>query len=181
MTNTIAIHEFNGMNAFQLFDVLTDNERNDIILDIDYEIENHLWTTGPLYQTYSYLHTKYIHKSSWKKLIDKAKFLVDSVLFEKLNQNISLNVDRCWANVFKPESEHLIHNHDSKFSSVFYLKNPSSEYGTRFYFDDWREGIICGKENSLLLFDGSINHEANIPPKEVTKVSPRYSVAMDFS
>lgn len=180
MKNIIAIHEFNGMNAFQLFDVLTEDERNDIIQDIDYEIENHLWTNGPLYQTYSYLHSKYINKSSWKNLLDKSKFLVDSVVREKLNQNISLSIDRCWANVFKPDSEHLIHNHDTKYSVVFYLKNPFREYGTRFYFDDWREGIICGKENSLLLFDGTIKHEANIPPKEITEINPRYSVAMDF-
>jgi len=45
---------------------------------------------------------------------------------------------------------------------------------------DDKEFILLGIENSVMFFNGSIQHEIVFPPIEVIKHSPRYSLALDL-
>ena len=63
-------------------------------------------------------------------------------------------------------------------TAVYYLKNNYTNYGTQ--IDD--KVIIPGLENSVLIFDGKINHSIINMPFELA-VHPhnnRYSVVFDY-
>lgn len=177
----IYCNSFKNSVFFQKFNVLSKNEINDLVNDIDYEIREHLCTTVPLFQTYPNLHEKYHHKTSWKTFFANVNTFVNECYSKHLNNKINFKIESCWANVSKPESNYQVHTHDIELLTlVFYLKNTSKECGTLLYFEDHCNTIIGGEENSMLLFDGNIPHSIVSSPLETLLHFPRYSIALDF-
>lgn len=139
---------------------------------IDYEIKNNHCQYVPLYQTYNNMHEIY----DWQFLFDEVNYCFDAM-------NISnLKLKNCWANISTPESTYGLHSHTKEgvnISVVYYLENPSKNYGTLIKDED-TEVIICAPQNSLLIFDSKVVHSVVSPPPEISKSNKRCSIAMGF-
>ena len=179
----LIMHRYNYCTFYEVLNVLDVSKTHVIKSDIDYEIEHFLAKNVKKYQTQNYLHKKYQHVTEWRSLFDACDKIVKTI-FPNSNYSIADTSGRhgCWANVSKPDSDFIYHRHSSnvEFSIVYYLINPSQIYGT--LFRDGNHGrIVGGKENSLILFDSkSITHKTLSPPPEVSKDTPRYTIAIDY-
>lgn len=143
-----------------------------IIKDIDIEIKNNFCPTVPKYQTYPDLFNKYKNKDHWKNYFDSLHNLINS-----FKQNYILH--SCWANVVKSKSTYCLHTHNTDISAVYYIKNLYKEFGTYFNFNE-KEFIIPGEENSLIIFNGKLQHATTMPPESICKKNPRYTLVSDF-
>lgn len=170
----IVFQEWNNLYFYQVFDVVDFSNKLNFIQDIDYEIETNLGPT-PLYQTKHYLHTyETSNKSYWKNFFDTSQSIVEIISQKKVD------LIKSWANKITPESKYFLHTHTSNLSVVYYLSNSNPIYGTYFKHQD-KEVIFLGIENSLLIFNGNIQHEIVFPPEKILNNSSRYSIAMDFN
>jgi hypothetical protein len=165
----IRLTRINHEYFFQSENILTDIEKEILKSDIDKEIEYNCALEVPLYQTYNYMHKKY----NWKFLFNKVQNILDNIPIK------NINMEYCWANISKPESDYKIHTHPTDLTVVYYLKNPSSHYGT-YIKDNDSEVIICCPENSILIFEPKIKHSIISPPKEILEKYSRYSIVMDY-
>jgi hypothetical protein len=179
----IITHKYNDYIFYEIRNVLDKSHMDIMKKDIDYEIENFLEERVAKYQTKNYLHKRYKFDPAWRYFFDSCNFIVKEIFSEDNYCTIETKkCVGCWANVSKPDSNFFFHQHqnDVKFSIVYYLKNPSEVYGTMFQDGDC-EVIIGGKENSLILFDSAnITHKTLSPPPQVSKDTPRYTIAVDF-
>lgn len=165
----IKITKINDEHFIQSENILTNKQKELLKFDIDSEIWNNYDPKVPLYQTYNYMHMKY----DWSFLFNEVQKILDNISMH----NISMCY--CWANVSVPESDYQIHTHPTDLTIVYYLKNPSSYYGT-YIKDNDSEVIICCPENSILIFEPKIKHSIISPPKEISEKYSRYSVVMDY-
>jgi hypothetical protein len=92
-----------------------------------------------------------------------------------------LKLKECWALKIEKQQTPFLHNHrKSKITSVFYLQNPDVFCGT-YLNQDGKDIIIPGHENSLVVFDGKILHDAVFPETKLLKNKPRYTLITDFN
>ena len=148
-------------------DILNDNNKQLLLKDVNFEIENNWCRTVPPYQTYPDLHTKYFFQlNHWQ------------ILYNAILNNIgdSLKLHSCWANLSKEDNKYDFHKHTTEKTCVYYLQNKHPEYGTKLI----NNVIIEGIENSVLIFDGKIPHSITNMPLELAKKYNRYSVVFDF-
>ena len=104
-------------------------------------------------------------------------------LQEKIKKIIEENIGKVqltesWAIISREDNRYGFHTHKRDITAVYYLKNNYTNYGTQ--IDD--KVIIPGLENSVLIFDGKINHSIINMPFELA-VHPhnnRYSVVFDY-
>ena len=83
-----------------------------------------------------------------------------------------------WKNYYKKLSELASAlGKDDSITCVFYVQNPDISLGTHLQENN-TDIIIPGHENSLLIFDGTIVHDAIFPTHKLTK--PRYSLITDY-
>ena len=134
---------------------------------VDNEIENSLCLGAPLYQSFSYMHSKYSENPSLNVLLNTTK--IEASKF--INKDVSIK--ECWFNICKEDSAFDYHTHSSKLTAVFFLKGCNGN-GTLFKINNVTVQLKAN-DNSLLLFEPSILH--TIPPWEG---QDRYSIAMDF-
>lgn len=165
----VRLTKINEEYFFQSENILTDLEKKILKSDIDSEIETNYALDVPLYQTYNYMHKRY----NWNFLFKKVQNILSNI---PLN---NIHMEYCWANVSKPESDYQVHTHPTDITVVYYLKNPSSHYGTYIKTND-SEVIICCPENSILIFEPKIQHSIVSPPKEISEKYSRYSIVMDY-
>ena len=96
-----------------------------------------------------------------------------------IEENIGkVKLTESWANISREDNRYGFHTHKRDITAVYYLKNNYTNYGTQ--IDD--KVIIPGLENSVLIFDGKINHSIINMPFELA-VHPhnnRYSVVFDY-
>ena len=163
----------NGEKFYQAKDFLDANTKEDFIQDIEHELETNLGPT-PLYQTNHYLQNLPTGKKEhWQAFYKKTLETAESITGKKFR------IDKSWANKITEESEFYLHTHPSDMAVVYYLHTIHPSYGTYVKMDD-KELILLGIENSVLFFNGKIEHEIVFPPVEVIKHSPRYSLALDL-
>jgi|TARA_E500000178_G_C16454255_1_gene501521 hypothetical protein len=116
-----------------------------------------------------YDHVKVYNR--WIELQEKIKNIVQ--------ENIGMvKLTESWANISREDNRYGFHTHKRDITAVYYLKNNYTNYGTQ--IDD--KVIIPGLENSVLIFDGKINHSIINMPFELA-VHPhnnRYSVVFDY-
>ena len=116
-----------------------------------------------------YDHVKVYNR--WVELQEKIKNIVQ--------ENIGMvKLTESWANISREDNRYGFHTHKRDITAVYYLKNNYTNYGTQ--IDD--KVIIPGLENSVLIFDGKINHSIINMPFELA-VHPhnnRYSVVFDY-
>jgi hypothetical protein len=80
----------------------------------------------------------------------------------------------------KKEIQVIIKDIEEQIKSVFYLQNPDVFCGT-YLNQDGKDIIIPGHENSLVVFDGKILHDAVFPETKLLKNKPRYTLITDFN
>jgi len=162
----------NGEKFYQVKDFLN-FDKNVFINDIEYELETNPGPT-PLFQTNHYLHTLPTgQKDHWQDFYKKSLNIAEQISGKKFR------IDKSWANKITEESNFYLHTHPSDMAVVYYLYTIHPSYGTYVKMDD-KEFILLGIENSVMFFNGSIQHEIVFPPIEVIKHSPRYSLALDL-
>ena len=109
-------------------------------------------------------------------LFDHVKFLNRWIELQIKIGKVQLT--ESWANISREDNRFSFHTHKRDITAVYYLKNNYTNYGTQ--IDD--KVIIPGLENSVLIFDGKINHSIINMPFELA-VHPhnnRYSVVFDY-
>jgi len=125
----------------------------------------------PPLQTKTDLYTHVKVYSRWVELQEKIKDIIE--------ENIGkVKLTESWANISREDNRYGFHTHKRDITAVYYLKNNYTNYGTQ--IDD--KVIIPGLENSVLIFDGKINHSIINMPFELA-VHPhnnRYSVVFDY-
>ena len=125
----------------------------------------------PPLQTKTDLYDQVKHYNRWIELQIKIKTIIE--------ENIGkVQLTESWANISREDNRFSFHTHKRDITAVYYLKNNYTNYGTQ--IDD--KVIIPGLENSVLIFDGKINHSIINMPFELA-VHPhnnRYSVVFDY-
>lgn len=82
-------------------------------------------------------------------------------------------------NLFNPLKN--LHSHVGlHIGSIFYLKTSSEKYGTIVMFSDHECYSNKGEENSVLLYNPTLEHSGIYPPPEELDISPRYTIVFDF-
>jgi len=155
------------------YDILSQSDRVNLISVIDNIIEKGYVINDPSVppvQTPPDLHVTLKYCPEFVRLIKKASEIVNHYFDE------SFIVDTCWANISNEENRYDWHTHTSDASVVYYLKNTWSQHGT--YID--KKIIFPGDQNSLLIFNGKINHSIVNMPAEIGKNDQRYSIAFDL-
>ena len=98
--------------------------------------------------------------------------------FNKLRKTIhNKKIHKCWAVKIDKKENNFYHTHANLLTSVFYLQNKNYYLGTHLIGDE-SEIIMPGYENSILIFDGNITHDAVFPDNKLKK--PRYTLVTDF-
>ncbi len=95
-----------------------------------------------------------------------------NVIMKKFNKT---NIQKCWALKINKKQDPYYHRHRNTITSVYYLQNDDKNLGT--YFKEI-DVLIPGIENSIVVFEGSILHDAVFPEKNLTK--PRYTLITDY-
>tara|TARA_R110000803_G_C11793021_1_gene298311 strand:- start:43 stop:567 length:525 start_codon:yes stop_codon:yes gene_type:complete len=152
---------------------LKDLNRLEIKKDIIKEIKENDYSKDNTvkYQTQPDLHTR-LKGKHWNSLKKKISKTVESIGKYELY--------RCWANYINNDSEYFLHTHKtSALAIVYYVENPSYQYGTYIKKNN-KEIIILGYQNSIQIFNPNLLHELVFPPKEVLKNNPRISIAFDY-
>ena len=143
-----------------------------------YDIENELETNPasknvPPHQTKNNILDRLWDKEYWQDFYS----VVNNVLMRYYTKEFKLI--ESWANKSDQSNQFDFHTHESDITVVYYLHNRLPEIGTN--IDN--KVIIPGVEDSLLIFDGKINHKLSNMPYELA-IHPyyhRYSIVFDFN
>ena len=73
------------------------------------------------------------------------------------------------------------HHKFNPITTVYYLTNPHPKYGTSIKFPGDTYQTNVGQENSLIIFDGRLEHSAIYPPLNMTQKHPRITVVADYA
>ena len=165
--------DLNGQKFYQVKNFLGSwHDKQTFINDIENELDTDLGPL-PLYQTKHYLHNK-LQSKHWKQ------FFSNVLMVAKKLTNKKFKIVESWANKITEESKFYLHTHPANISFVYYLHPIHEAYGTIIKMNE-KEFILPGIENSALFFNGNIPHEIVHPPKEIVKLNPRYSIALDLN
>ena len=120
-------------------------------------------------QTTSDLHT--IFKSPhWLKYFNKLTGIMNDLGKERLLKSWGLKIDK--------KQKQFLHRHpENRYTSIFYIQNDNYELGTQLKEND-NDIIIPGYENSILIFEGNILHDAVFPTGKLK--NPRYTLISDY-
>ena len=163
---------FDNYTLYTETNLLNDSTRKKLIYDIEYEVKTRPVKIDyiPPLQTFSDLLKKYktLHWKEYKKAILK---------FTSQYIDSELEFDKTWGNVSIPKQIYPTHTHTSDFSVVLYLQNYYPAYGTNIKGDF----IIPGLENSVLMFDGHLDHSIVNMPYEIATKNRRISLVCNLN
>ena len=162
---------YNGNNFFKFNDLLEKSIIEKLKDDIDYQIKNNLCDSVPLYQTYNNLHKIYESSIPWQFFINK----INSCVSQITDKNLWLIM--CWANVSKENNNFTMHKHKTDFTAVYFLQNSYPEYGTCIQ----NNIVVKAFENSLIVFDGKLEHSIVNMPEKLAQDNYRYSIVIDYN
>jgi hypothetical protein len=145
-------------------DILTEQELDDIIKLIDQELKTNYCPNVPLYQSFNNMHLKYGYNPIISKLIE--------TIFQIVPDK-NLKMSSLWFNLLESNSDYSYHKHPTDLTGVFYISG-CNDYGTVFKVDGI-EYMNLAKNNSILFFDGDIEHK--VPSWNGFK---RYTIAFDM-
>ena len=103
----------------------------------------------------------------WKKFFNRL-----NLIMRKFNKT---SIRKCWSLKIDKKQDPYYHRHNDTISSVYYIQNEDPNLGT--YFKEM-DLLIPGVENSIVVFKGSILHDAVFPKKNLNK--PRYTLITDY-
>jgi hypothetical protein len=162
---------YNGNNFFKFNNLLEKSTIEKLKNDIDYQIKNNLCDFVPLYQTFNNLHKIYEKDIAWQFFINKINSCVSQITEKKLLMMM------CWANVSKENNDFQMHKHNTDFTAVYFLQNNYPEYGT----DIQNNIIVKAFENSMVVFDGKLEHGIVNMPEKLAQDNYRYSIVIDYN
>ena len=85
---------------------------------------------------------------------------------------------KSWGLKIEKKQKQFLHRHpQNRYTSIFYIQNDHYELGTQLKDND-NDIIIPGHENSILIFEGNILHDAVFPHSKLKK--PRYTLISDY-
>jgi hypothetical protein len=157
--------------SFQVYnDFLPKKDFLKILKDIDFIFKNdlkfiHKDKLKSGVQTKPNLHLKN-QKPHWKNFFN--------LLLGKIPNK---KIGRCWGLKIDKKQKNFFHTHGNLITSVFYIQNKDYYLGTHLKQDN-NEIILPGYENSLLIFNGNIFHDAVFPNYKLKK--PRYTLITDL-
>ena len=164
-------------NFFHIKNFLPINIKDKLLEDINFEIINNCYPSGPEFQTYPNLFEKYKNKDEWIFYFNKLNNQVKTIFSEN---NKKFKLDLCWANIVKSKSTYSIHTHGKNILTTnYFVKNTYKEFGT-FFNDKNYEFIVPGYENSLIIFEGDILHSTLMPPEVLCKDDHRVTLTTDY-
>jgi len=162
---------YNNNSFYRFSNLLTDTQREKLKKDIDYQIEHNLCLTVKPHQTYNNMDEVYKDDETWQFLINKITDCISSLTDRKLQQYM------CWANVSKEDNRYEKHTHNTSLTAVYYLQSNFPEYGT----DIESTITVPSYENSVLIFNGALEHQIVNMPKILAKDNHRYSIVVDYN
>jgi len=168
----IIVYRVNDFRYVRQTDILSEEDRNLILKDVLFELQNHPREGVPPVQTFPTLLNKYGELPHWKKLADKAHSLVE-VYYNKPVECLEIVA---WANMSNETNQYDFHRHDWEGTAVFYLQSDLPEYGT----DIDNQFIIKATQNSMVIFDGKKLHSVTNMPPDLAREHNRISIAIDF-
>lgn len=164
----------NNIKYERLTNVLSENCREKLLLDVKKELKENTCLSVPPIQTYPDLVKKFYHEQHWKNLIENIYFLVERYFNKNLN---TIQITSGWANLSNENNQYNFHTHSCECTLVYYLVSALPEYGTNLV----NEIILPSIENSLVIFDGKIEHSVVNMPKELGKKFNRISLAFNVN
>ena len=163
---------FGNYTLYTELNLLEDATRTKLIDDIEYEVKTRPVKDDviPPLQTFPDLLEKYKtpHWEEYKKAILK---------FTSQYIDSELEFDKTWGNVSISKQLYPMHTHTSDFSVVLYLQNYYPVYGTHIREDF----IIPGLQNSVLMFDGHLDHCIVNMPYEIATKNRRISLVCNLN
>ena len=166
-------------DIFLLYDVFEKHEREKFINDIQKFIVD-----GAELNAF-YGARGYPEGFDWFKISHPTLHVLPE--FEKLHQHVldlikkefglNLEIKRSWVNLTKGQRKKVVwHNHDGDpdYSMGYYMKLPLPFFSNGTLFKDY--GLVKAKQNSLMLFDSSVDHSTPPSPFPLE----RYTWAMDL-
>jgi len=163
---------FGNYTLYTKSDILTNDVRLKLIDDIEFEAKTRpvLEDVIPPLQTFPDLLKKYTtpHWESYKESILKftSEYIDSELIF-----------DKTWGNISIPNQLYPMHSHTSDFSVVLYLQNLYPVYGTHIREDF----IIPGLQNSVLMFDGGLDHCIVNMPHIISSRNRRISLVCNLN
>jgi len=156
----------NNNEILREYNVLSEEDRELVLKDVEYEIKNNLCNDADPYQTHANLLQRYQDKTYWSRLYSTARAMI----------NNNYIYYKSWANLSNEDNNYQFHQHENKMTCVYYLKSNLPEYGTKLEGDV----ILESTQNSMIAFDGMILHSVANMPKNIAKDNPRYSIVFNF-
>ena len=156
----------NNNEILREYNVLSEEDRELVLKDVEYEMKNNLCNDADPYQTHANLLQRYQDKTYWSRLYSTARAMI----------NNNYIYYKSWANLSNEDNNYQFHQHENKMTCVYYLKSNLPEYGTKLEGDV----ILESTQNSMIAFDGMILHSVANMPKNIAKDNPRYSIVFNF-
>lgn len=188
---------FCGKSIYHAYNVLSEVDRIDILREIEDElnlINDDLSTTKAFVDATNNLSNRIVKTDKcWYNFFKQIKKHLKE--YARITNDPRINnikVVQYWAKILRDNiSEEDYHNelyiyygntHEHEHTDLgilYYIKNSSRIFGT-LVEDDGHEIIIPGDENSMIIHDPSVRHEAVLPPPGVLKDDVRAVLIVDL-
>ena len=157
--------------GFMIFDnVLSDQDRNACFNDIISLVsEGYIANNVPPLQTPPYLYNRVRNFVHWNNLYN----------FMKSSLQLNLQLESSWANLTVENGTYGMHKHETDLTFCYFVRSEHPAYGTN--IED--KFIIPSVENSMVIFNGDIEHSIINMPNELIPKNDynRCSIVFDFN
>ena len=168
--------------GFMIFDdVLSDQDRNKCFNDIKALIsQGYVANNVPPLQTLPDLYDRVKHLPHWNTLYN---FMKSSLQYSRIKGTIAppinTQLESSWANLTVENGTYAMHKHSPDLTFCYFVRSEHPAYGTNI------EGkfIIPSVENSMVIFNGDIEHSIINMPNELIPKNDynRCSIVFDFN
>jgi hypothetical protein len=170
-----SVLEANNKKFYRFFNVCPLSYKEKFVEDANKLVkQDYVSNTVPPIQT---LNQTYIEKTKGLEHWDFLYNYIKEKLFKTFNQNFKYK--QSWINISTENNAYTFHSHHCDMTCIYYVKNNYPVFGTNIEHDF----IIPFIENSLMFFDGRIQHSVENMPKELlsTPNNYRYTIVFDFN
>lgn len=172
--NNYSVLKLNDKKFHRFFNMCPLSYKEKFVKDAHKLIEeNYTSPKSPPIQT---LNQTYLEKTRGLEHWDFLYNCIKEKLLKTLNLDFKYKTS--WINISTENNDYKFHSHDSDITCIYYVKNNYPVFGTNIQ----NNLIIPFEENSLMFFDGSIEHSIENMPKELLLDSNnyRYTIVFDF-
>jgi hypothetical protein len=197
-TRDYKVINFCGKSIYHAYNILSEEDRVNILHEIEDELkcddENDLKSTKAFVDATNNLSNRIIkNERCWYNMFNQIKKHLEEYAKITNDPKIkNIKIVQCWAKILRDNiSEDDYHNelyiyygntHEHEhidLGILYYIKNSSRIYGTLIE-DDGHEIIIPGDQNSMIIHDPSVRHEAVLPHPGFLKDDIRAVLIVDL-